>query len=384
MKRKLALIASLAVAAVIIPAAASSASGGDHHGWPYEEVAGGLVSPLHLAVGTGKSLYVTQDFAATLSRIGRDGDVEDIYAKGVEGWDVAGVETRGATTFFLESTGAGLGDPAKLEGYLKAVGPGGDVRTIADLAEYERKYNPDGNQKYGFAPGTSAACLAETTPPEGEGGPPPQYKGVVDSHPYATAVQGNTAYVADAGMNAILRVNIRTGEISTLAVLPPRPFTIPAEAAEELMAPSCAGFTYAFEFVPTDVEIGPDGWLYVTSLPGGPESEALGHRGAIFKVNPWTGATRLWVDYILSPTGLAVANTGDVYVASLFGNEILKFHAWKGHRTQFLKVNQPADVEIQGRTLYATIDALPGPPAGPGAAPPAGPPAGKVIKADIR
>lgn len=44
----------------------------------------------------------------------------------------------------------------------------------------------------------------------------------------------------------------------------------------------------------------------------------------------------------------------------------------KGHRTQFLAVQAPADVEISGSTLYA--------PARPRQAPPKG----KVIKAAIR
>lgn len=384
MKRKLTLIALTAAAALIAPVGPAVASDKGHDERRGGELAGGLTTPLHLSVGTGKSVYVSQDFAGKLSRVTRGGAVEDVYVNGKPGWDVAGVDTRGATTFFLESTGAGMGDPAKLDGHLNAISPRGDVRTIANFADYERKYNPDGGQQYGLAQGASAACMAEATPPPGEMGPPPKYTGTVDSHPYALAVQGNTAYVADAGMNAVLRVNLRTGDIRTVAVLPPRPVTITKEAAANLRVPSCEGFTYAFEPVPTDIEIAPDGWLYVTSLPGGPEDPSLGDRGAIFKINPWTGQTKLWVENILSPTGLAVANNGDVYVASLFGGKILKFHAWKGHRTDFLTVNQPADVEIHGRTLYATADGLSGAPAGPGAPPPAGPFTGKVIKADIR
>lgn len=379
MKRRLTLIACMAAIAVMAPANPATASDWKRD---YEKLADGLVSPLHLAVGTNKSVYVTQDFAGTLSRINRDRTVDNIY-QAPKDWGVAGVETRGATTFFLEGFGAG-GPAADLRGFLKAISPRGDVRTIADLADYERKANPDANQHYGFGPDAGAGCLAEASAiPNAT---PPQYTGALDSNPYATAVQGNTAYVADAGSNAILKVNIHSGHTTALAVLPPRPTELSAEGAASLGAPACAGLTYAFEPVPTDVEIGPDGWLYVSSLPGGPESPALGARGAIFKVNPWTGATKLWADGILSPTGLAVANTGDVYVASLFGNEILKFKAWKGHRSQFLAVNQPADVEIHGRTLYATIDALPDFPPGPGSAPGADPPppAGKVIKAEIR
>lgn len=385
MNKKLPVIACLAVM-LAIPV--SPATAGGWSGPLDDPLADGLGLPLSLAVGTNKSVLVTHTlFGETeleppvgkLSRVERDGSLTDVYERA--GWSVQGVETRGATTFFLESVGAG-GDPDEQEGYLKAINVRGEVRDIAELASYERNNNPDGTQHYGFGPDVPAECLKDWP-----AFPPPRYTGILDSHPYATAVQGNTVFVADAGMNAILKVNAVTGAISTLAVLPPRPVAIPNDLRlpVDMMGttaevPECVeGLSYAFEAVPTDVEFGPDGWLYVTSLPGGPEDESLGARGAIFKVNPWTGATKLWVDGILSPTGLALANTGDVYVASMFGNEILKFDAWTGKRSVFLQATTPAAVEIHGRTLYATVDAVPDFSASP---PP--PPAGKVIKADIR
>ncbi|MCO4255539.1 ScyD/ScyE family protein [Pseudarthrobacter cellobiosi] len=381
MNKKIPIIACLA-AMLAIPITPASAGGSSS---PLDDpLADGLGLPLSLAVGTNKSVLVTHTVfgeppVGKLSRVDRDGSITDVYER--PGWDVAGVETRGTTTFFLESTGAG-GDPAALEGYLKAINVRGEVRTIAELASFERDNNPDGKQHYGFGPEVSDECLAGF--PEF---PPTRYTGIVDSHPYAAAVQGNTVFVADAGMNAILKVNAATGAVSTLAVLPPRPAVVPAglEIPIDMMGnsftvPECVvGHEYAFEPVPTDVELGPDGWLYVSSLPGGPEDESLGARGAIFRVNPWTGATHLWVEDILSPTGLAVSNTGDVYVASMFGNEILKISCWSGERSQFLAATTPAAVEIHGRTLYATVDALPDFTAPP---PPAS--AGKVIKADIR
>jgi hypothetical protein len=372
MKKRLSIIVCTAVAAAIVPAGPSAASDREPEA---REIVGGLVSPLHLAIGTNKSIYVTQDFAGKLSRINRDGSVNDIY-QADPGRGVAGVETRGATTFFLETAGAGSNDPAALRGHLKAISPRGDVRTIADLAEHERKNNPDAGQHYGFGADASSKCLEQAAAVPGA--PGARYTGALDSNAYATAVQGNTAYIADAGANAILKVNIHSGAVSTLAVLPPRPSVLTQQTATALGAPDCANFKYAFEPVPTDVEIGPDGWLYVTSLPGGPEAPGLGARGAVFKINPWNGRTKLWVDGILSATGLAVANSGDVYVASLFGNEIIRFSAWKGQRSVFLPVPAPADVEIQGRTLYATVDAV-----NP-AAPPPPPAEGRVIKVDIR
>ncbi|MDT0169851.1 ScyD/ScyE family protein [Pseudarthrobacter sp. BRE9] len=374
MKRKIAFIGCVAAAMVVQtgPAFASS------HDPDYEVLAKDLVSPLHLAVGHGESVRVSQDFAGILSRVEHDGDTEDVYTA-KKGWEVAGVEIRDDMTYFLESIGAGLGDPAALHGYLKSIDSKGDVDTIANFADYERKHNPDGDQHYGFESDVSDACLSEVGALKDA--PPAMYTGTVDSHPYALAIRKDTAYVADAGMNAILKVNLESGKISTLVVLPPRPVTLTKEVVETLGAPSCAGFSYAFEPVPTDVEIGPDGWLYVSSLPGGPEDPSLGTRGAIFKVNPWNGDTTVWADHILSPTGLAVADNGDVYVASLFGGEILKFDS-DADRSRFLAVSTPADVEFKDGDVFATVDALPGPPAGPGAPAPA--PSGRVIEVDLR
>jgi hypothetical protein len=375
MKKRLTLIACVAASAAAIasagPAAASTGTDG------YDVLAGGLVSPLHVTAGTGRTVLVSQDFAGKLTRISRDGSTEDLATKTPKGWEVAGADTRGSTTYFLESVGAGEGDPAALDGHLKSIDSRGDVDTIANFADYERRHNPDGDQRYGFGNDVGAQCLAGWP-----AFPPTKYKGLVDSHPYALAVKDDTAYVADAGMNAVLKVNLKNGDIDTVAVLPPRPAVIPKGLVVPtdmqggtMTVPDCvAGHKYAFEPVPTDVAIGPDGMLYVTSLPGGPEGPELGARGAIFKINPWNGDTDLWVDHIMSPTGLAVTDNGDVYVASLFGGEIIKFNC-EGHRSQFLAVNLPADVDISGHTLYATIDAL---------GDPSKPPAGRVIKADLR
>ncbi|MDQ0665026.1 hypothetical protein QFZ35_003524 [Arthrobacter ulcerisalmonis] len=374
MKKRLALLACIAVSAAAIASAGPAAASRD--GTDYEILAGGLISPLHVTAGTARSVLASQDFAGKLTRINRDGSTENLYTA-KQGWEVSGSDTRGSTTYFLESVGAGQGDPAALHGYLKAIDSKGNVDTIANFADFERRKNPDGSQRFGFGRDVSDQCLAGWP-----AFPPAKYKGTVDSHPYAVAVRDDTAYVADAGMNAVLKVNLKSGDIDTIAVLPARPAVIPKGLVVPtdmqggtMKVPDCvAGHKYAFEPVPTDVAIGPDGMLYVTSLPGGPEGPELGARGAIFKINPWNGDTDLWVDHIMSPTGLAVTDNGDVYVASLFGGEILKYTC-EGRRSQFLAVNLPADVDISGHTLYATIDAL---------GDPSQPPGGKVIKADLR
>lgn len=369
MKKKFPLAACLAAAALVLPMGPAVA--GSSTSEP-ETLTKGLLAPLSLAVDKNDSVLVTQNFAGRLDRVKDDGQLENLYTKA--GWDVAGVATRGGTTYFLESVGAGRGKPDALKGYVKSIDGAGEVRTIADLASYERANNPDGDQHYGFGDEVSADCLKGWP-----AFPPARYKGLVDSHPYATAVKGDTLYIADAGANAILEVDADTGDISTVAVLPPMPAVITAGtrlpgdmAGGTTKVPACVvGHEYAFEPVPTDVKIGPDGWLYVSLLPGGPEDPSFGARGAIFKVNPWTGETRLWAEDILSPTGIAVADNGDVYAASIFGNEIVKIDAWSREQSQFLAVKGPIALQLSGDTLYATAGF------GPGA------PAGTVIKASI-
>jgi hypothetical protein len=82
-----------------------------------------------------------------------------------------------------------------------------------------------------------------------------------------------------------------------------------------------------------------------------------------------------WAEGILSPTGLAIARSGDVYVASLFGEGIFRFDAKTQERSLFLPASMAADVEIKGSTLYATVDAI--------SFDPVAPPAGKVISVPL-
>jgi streptogramin lyase len=98
--------------------------------------------------------------------------------------------------------------------------------------------------------------------------------------------------------------------------------------------------------VPTDVEMGPDGYLYVSGLG----AEVIGH---IYKVNARTGAiVETWGD--LPPlTGIDVARDGTIYVASLFTNQVFRIS-----RTgvEVAEIPAPADVELgHGMVLVSSL-----------------------------
>jgi hypothetical protein len=145
------------------------------------------------------------------------------------------------------------------------------------------------------------------------------------------------------------------GRISTVAVLPPIPFVVTAEVAAGLGLPDCVvGKTYNFEPVPTDVELGPNGLLYVTSLPGGPEDESLGARGSVFSVNLATGSVTKVAGGFLGATNLAISPNGTIYVAELFGNRISRVSG--GGAVPVVDVPSPAGLEWANGKLYATVD----------------------------
>jgi len=319
-------------------------------------LAQGLVGPLHLSVGSGKTVTVSQEFASLLTNVGKK-STTTLYDGGPE-WDVAGVDNRGSKVYFLESQGADSQGTPPLAGSLKVIDPRGNVRTITDqIGAYETSANPDGDVAYGLSAADAAAnpgCVAQLAAIPF----PASYTGEVDSHPYSLAVVGNTAYIADAGSNGVLAVDLRTGAIRNLAVLPPRPAVITPEAGAVFGLTDCVGLTYAFEPVPTDIELGPDGWLYVSSLPGGPEHPSLGARGAVFQVSPTSGATKVYADGLLTPTGLTLDRAGNVYFASLFGEGVYKIAAGSRAVSLVLPATNAADVEVSGPTLYATTDAF--------------------------
>ena len=227
-------------------------------------------------------------------------------------------------------------------------------KATADTLAYEKAHNPDKVNTYGLA--DPSQCTLDPHAPEGV--PPLSYTGAIDSHAYSLSAFGKGFVLADAGANALLRIS-RTGKISTLAVLPPQPAKVTKEAAAGFGLICSGDITYNFEPVPTDVEVGEDGFLYVTTLPGGPEDPSLGARGKVYRVNPWNSQVKEVATGLLGPTNLAISD-GKIYVAELFAGRVSVIK--HGVVAEYLPLPGALAVEAgKGGTLYAATG-IAGPP----------------------
>lgn len=317
-------------------------------------VAKGLVGPLSVAQAPDGTRYWADTFAGRLYKKAVDGTVSVIYKSRKDAPE--GVSADGGVLRF--TTGA----QDNKKGLVWTLDAAGAPVLIGNTFRHERRNNPDGDTTYGFL-NTPQSCLEKL--PEFI---PGNYSGTKESHPYATAVANGITYVADAGANAIFAISA-TGEISTVALIKPAKVRVTRSGAKANGLPRCTvGRRYAFESVPTDIEVGPSGSLYVTSLPGGPEDGSLGANGRVLKVNPATGKVRKVAGGLVSPTGVAVASNGDIYVAELFRGRISKIRAGSSKARKYLEVPLPAAVETIPTGLLATINALP-----------VGKPKGKVV-----
>lgn len=343
---------SLATLAAVTVAAGLTASGGGavastaHRGTGEEVLAKHLIAPLSAAVAKDGSVYVSQNFAGSLLHVVPGKAPVTVFQSKHKNAEVGGVSVHQKTVTFT------INGKDKL---VRQITDGGKPVTLADVGKYEATKNPDKGTTYGLQ-GATPECVAQW--PVKQAGPA-TYQGLVDSHPYSTETTGDGAYVGEAGGNDILWVS-NGGQISTVAVIPPTPVVITAEGAAANKVPACAvGLTYLLEPVPTDVELGPDGWLYVSSLPGGPEDPSLGFNGRVYKVNPKSGQVKVVAGGFLSTVDVAVANNGDLYVAELFTGQVKRIKAGTHVAKPFLQLAMPGALEWTKTALYATTNALP-------------------------
>lgn len=314
MTRPTRMLAAVAAASafLLVPPTAASAHGGHPTPHPVPR-SDQLAAPFNIDT-SGGSVLVADGGPGLVGRLQRDGSITPIatdqpgasgIARSRDGKRIAWTTTvTDFSTFENSESGLTIRDAR-------------GRTTYADTHAFEVAKNPDSRIHYGVRNPSQCVTDAFTAAQF-----PVSYTGGVDSHAYSVAATRSGWVVADAGANALFTVT-NSGRIRTLAVLPAQPTTFTAEMTAALGLPDCVvGVTYRFESVPTDVEVGRDGMLYVTTLPGGPESPVLGARGSVYRVDPRTGEVCLVARGFLGATNLALGSHGEIYVAELFAGRI--------------------------------------------------------------
>jgi hypothetical protein len=321
-------------------------------------VSDALAAPFNIAF-KGYSPYVADGGLNQVVRVRRDGTLKTIV-DGATGTSGLAFSKDGRylayTTTESGEPPAGGGEPPPITASGLNIKKRHKSPVYADTLAYEKANNPDQHVHYGVR--NPPQCLKDAL------GDRASYKGLVDSHAYSVARYKKKWVVADAGGNDLLWVTNR-GKISTLAVLPSQPVKItPENAAAQGIPKDCAvGRTYKYEAVPTDVEVGRDGYLYVTTLPGGPEDPSLGARGKVYRVNPRNGHVKLVASGFLGATNLAIGKHGKIFVAELFGGQISVIKHGKAHKYLSLPGVVAVETDRYGALWAATLG---DPPSTPG------------------
>lgn len=305
-----AVTAAAAATALVATTPASASAHGSDHGPRTTVVSDAVIAPFQLALSR-HDVYVADGGTSQVSRIRRDGGLTTV-ATGPQAGEVAGL------AFDASGRSMAYTSTDYEAGTTQLVVQTGEHRMTVDLSAYEQQHNPDADVTYGVENPSDCVTEAFAHIPDGA-----THQGAVDSHPYSVASLGHGAWVvADAAGNDLLKVDAQ-GNVSLIAVLPRQPLEITANIAAGLGLPDCVvGVTYNFEPVPTDVEVGRHGQLYVSLLPGGPEDPSLGARGSVYRVGLWSGHSTRVAGGFLGATNLALGPDHTIYVAELFGGRI--------------------------------------------------------------
>lgn len=323
-------------------------------------IATGLNGPRGLFVTADGTVYISEagtggDHCVTLDDIsycsGNTGSVTRIangsqsrVVSGLPSWSSdGGGDSTGPQDIVVNSSGqmfavVGLGLSSDDRSYIDSgnsvlgtiisISSDGTWNLIADIAGYEKQANPDGAD--------------------------------LDSNPFSIVLTNDGFFVSDSGMNAILHVST-SGEISTLSVLSaqlvdapaflglPAGTQIPMQSVPTgiVMGPNnavYAGEFTGFPFVPGDARVWrltPSGGslvaegftniidvaidsrdnlyvleMYENGLLGADSSNASTMAGALIKVAPDGSKTKVQVDGLISPTGMALGPDDSIYISN--------------------------------------------------------------------
>jgi hypothetical protein len=157
---------------------------------------------------------------------------------------------------------AGLGDVGSLMATLVKFEPSGEWRVVADVGGFETAHNPAG--------------------------------GPLDSNPYGLLAEPGRRFVTDAGGNDLLEV-AANGDVSLVTTFPSLPAPPPFLRSDP---------------VPTDVERGPDGALYVSQLTGVP---FVAGSAGIYRIVPGE-PPQLYAGGFKTITDFSFGDDGSIYL----------------------------------------------------------------------
>lgn len=244
-------------------------------------VSGGFVSAFGLAKLGSSSLLVADADAGKVVLVGKGGGKRTLVS-GANG--VSGVAAQGGKVFSVLG-GPSDGPPQPTGKYKPSSVLRTNLRTgrtvaIANLQTYELRHNPDGQVQ--FSP--------QHVP----------YDAL--SNPFSMTSYPRGLLVADGGANDVLRVNPKTGKVST--------FFVPPTVQQEGCQNGNPGTT-GCDSVPTGVAYA-KGSVWVSTLG----AEVPG-AGRIYKLNPRNGHVRhVWTG-LNSPTGIAIGGRGAIFYSQV-------------------------------------------------------------------
>ena len=286
--------AGAAAALALVAVSPATATASDEHA-PVTTIAGGLDGPRQLSDYKDQSLVVAESDTGEVSSVDlRSGEVTTLLSGlgTAQGVDYA----RGRLYVAVGEPGPPPEEGAPAEeppadvpstALIEAL-PNGKILRTWDLLAYELEKNPDKQVQF----------VEDET---GEQVP-------VDalSNPFSVLAQKHRVLVSDAGANAVLSIDLKSGKISTFFVPPTTTDTPECKDAENNPG------TVGCDSVPTEITEGPDGRIYVGTLggeaPGAARVHVLDQNGKQVRV----------IKGLTGVTGVAVDHQGTVYVSNLF------------------------------------------------------------------
>lgn len=266
------------------------ASAGHSHP-PVQTITSGLDGPFGLDILSSKQALITESDAGEITSVDLRSGAQRTVVSGLPG--PAGVASYGDKIYIVLGAGGGEeGAPPPPSAYPQASvlvtdRKGKNVRVLADLMAYEVAHNPDQQVQFNST-GEPYDAL---------------------SNPFSMIATKWGLLIADGGANDVLRVDPRTGRVSTF-------FVPPTAKTPECLQPGAQANpgTVGCDPVPTGVAV-QGKYVYVSTL--GAEQPGA---AAIYQLDGRTGRVlRVWRGFT-SLTGVAAAPNGTLYASEvLFG-----------------------------------------------------------------